>query len=107
MFHALAVLVLLGAGLYLSGVRPSWPWKASPDSGQPVTVSQRYTAPSVPSKALVPEPTPDPVADVDAPLVLRHSIQLVPRTSASASDPEASADTLSLKPENWLHSKEP
>lgn len=109
--HALAGMVVLVAGAYLAGLRLHWPLADNAEGRPDRELPLRYTPPSVPTQSATTEtppelPTPVPV-DVDPPLVLRNSLTLEPRTGRPAPDVEASADTLSLKPENWLHSKEP
>ena len=105
-------MVLTGFALY-NGVRPSWSWMDR-DAEQQASMeapSPRYTPPSVPTLTAPAEASPVQAEvtsfDTDTPLVLRNSLTLEPGTTRPAAAAEASADTLSLKPENWLHSKEP
>lgn len=71
----------------------------------------RYVPPLVPVAVIpadAPPDTPDiAVEDDDAPLVLRNSLNFETRSPTATPVVQTSADTLSLKPENWLHSKEP
>lgn len=111
--HALAGLVLVAAVAYYSGIRPFWPWRNGDDSQQTAQPAPpaRYTPPSVTTVSVpveIPADHPEPVdTDTETPLVLRNSLKLEPGTAGPAPVAEPSADTLSLKPENWLHSKEP
>lgn len=111
--HVLAGLMVLTGFAHYSGVRPPWSSLAHDAEQQSSVVapSPRYTPPSVPTltvPAEVPDVQPEVTSfDTDTPLVLRNSLTLEPRTARPAAVAEASADTLSLKPENWLHSKEP
>ena len=108
--HTLAGMVVLAGAAYFSGLRPQWP--ASDDHQQAShEAAPRYTPPSVPTVSVVVE-TPvhmfDTVTtDANAPLVLRNSLNIESRSAGPEPVAEVSADTLSLKPENWLHSKEP
>lgn len=107
--HAFAALLLLAGVAYLSGVRPSWSWPENPSTDR--EPMPRYVPPLVPVAVIpadAPPDTPDiAVEDDDAPLVLRNSLNFETRSPTATPVVQTSADTLSLKPENWLHSKEP
>ena len=112
--HSLAALTVLAGALYVSGHWPSWPSHAA-DAPAADAVRAPYVAPSVPTtavassaEAVVPPPQDAITAEEDMlPLALRSSVLLAPRSATPSAAPEVSTDTLSLKPENWLHSKEP
>jgi hypothetical protein len=113
--HGLGLLVLALAGAYLSGARvptPAWPQfdVLSRSPAQP-----EAPAASAPPRSAASVSAPDPVAAAepyqspDEPLALRRAWQLAPASGAPIPLPADSGptDTLSLKPETWLHSKEP
>lgn len=108
--------VLVGLALISGAVYLSDHW-----FGRPLTAGEATSAPANPSvvgpaestEAAVPSP-PQPAQTVapdwvDEPMKLKTFRQLGVRTSSAttASAPSGQTDTLSLKPENWLHSKEP
>jgi hypothetical protein len=112
--YSLPVLGGLGAmGLviYVAGL---WPQEPAVPSSHAVTAPERQTsggAPSAPAPSetttVMTTPAEDP--SDQAPLRLRGSVLLNDARATSLPDSVApvSADTLSLKPETWLHSKEP
>ena len=111
--HALAGMVVLAGVAYCSGIRPQWSLAGNDLQSASQEEPLRYMPPSVPT-APVAVPAPVDVFDTvatdpgtDAPLVLRNSMSFEPRSAGPEPVAEVSADTLSLKPENWLHSKEP
>jgi hypothetical protein len=110
--HALAVLTVLVGAAYLRGSLPSWSGGGDPhDTASAAVVHAPYSPPAVPTApAPVPQPPPaDTAPDLESPLTLRTSLALGAHAAAPSPYPgtETSPDTLSLKPENWLHSKEP
>lgn len=109
--HALAGVALLAGAAYFSGSLPSWPGHADrPEKADSALARVPYSPPSVPTA-----PVNAPLAeqhtgqDSDVPLTLRASLALGTTAIAPTPAPETgiSPDTLTLKPENWLHSKEP
>lgn len=111
--YSLPVLGGLGAmGLvaYLAGLWPREPAALSPHV---VSAPERPTdgAPPAPTPSVVTTVTAAPANDPSdrAALRLRGSVRLndVQATPQPESGSPVSADTLSLKPETWLHSKEP
>lgn len=110
--HALAGVAVLVGVAYLTGTLPSWPGRGNHPEGPEVAVARvPYSPPSVPTTTPVHAP-PAPLElapPVDGPLTLRASVALgapmaAPRPATATAN---SPDTLTLKPENWLHSKEP
>ena len=94
----LALLALLVLGAYLAGWLPAMPWLGDHATKAVAAAQEPPVAPT------------DPSAEAsDTPLTLRVSTRSEPRGAAAATAGEAltSADTLTLTPENWLHSKEP
>lgn len=105
-------LVLLTGVAYLGGAFSGW----AEDSIQAAAHPTAVAAPVLHRPSLVPTTTQpslsEPVTDFSEhldPLILRTSTLLAKRTAAPPSPPlsVATADTLTLKPETWLHSKEP
>ena len=109
--HALVVLALAVGAVHFSDH-----WLA-----RPLPTSEPFAAPS-PASAIEPvaptattAPLPEPPALVAAsewvgdPMRLRTSLQLGVQTPGAVTSPVPSGppDTLPLKPETWLHSKEP
>jgi hypothetical protein len=107
---ALASLGLVGTVAYFLGGWPERVTQTPPSPPSSVIPRPAYTAPSVPPPRMAPQ---DPVATGDAsdpsPLTLRASTRLTeaPVAASPETTTTTSADTLSLKPETWLHSKEP
>lgn len=109
--YSLPTAGVLGATalvVYLAGV-----WPQGPDAQpQPVVASPDRappdTAPVLPAPPLS-TALPVEALNDQAPLSLRVSTGLneAPAAPAAETGAPASADTLSLKPETWLHSKEP
>jgi hypothetical protein len=105
----LALVSVIAVVVYLSG---AWPEAAteSPLAQVPsVDTRPSYTAPSVPLPRVASSEPPATAEETDpTPLSLKASTLLtaVPAPAPPAA-PATSADTLSLKPETWLHSKEP
>ncbi len=111
--------------LLLLALFMGWPhlkgWLASIN---PVPLNAPVSAPQQPLKS-TPPPEPKPIdeapatssltnqtpsEDSESPAVLRASTTLIPFTpdpEAMPAPPSLPPDTLPLKPENWLHSKEP
>lgn len=113
--YALLLLALVMGWPYLKS------WLASMN---PAPLNAQVSAPAQPLKS-APPPVPKPVVDApetspltnpmppedsESPAVLRASTTLVPFArdpEAMPAPPSLPPDTLLLKPENWLHSKEP
>lgn len=105
--HVLALAVLVLVVGYLAGVRlpANMLGRASVPTG-----AQHLPVPTtVPATLAHSSRSPLPTGGVGDGLSLQHSWQLAVRASASISTPTDTGptDTLSLKPETWLHSKEP
>ena len=102
--------VLVGAA-YLQGSLPSWQSSGDPpDAPEPAVAHAPYLPPVVPTVQVTSPRAPhDAVPTIERPLTLRASLVLGahPDAPSPAPDTKTSPDTLSLKPENWLHSKEP
>lgn len=97
-----AGLALLIAWGYLAGWLPTMPAAAEP------RMIEAEAAVYAPSPAAV--APPDSTAETDwTPLTLRTSalIGLTANVTTTAVEAPTSPDTLTLTPENWLHSKEP
>lgn len=102
---ALALLIVAG---YLSGRLPAW-------SGTEPRLVEAEAAVYSPAPMAVSVATAaaghlEPVAETDsAPLKLQFSAQIerTARVATAAIEAPTSPDTLTLTPENWLHSKEP
>ena len=109
--HVLAGVALLVGATYLSGSLPSWPDGGHPTAGPAAAVALTPTPQPAAPEVQAPEPPMQQVegAATDQPMLLRASSALEVHAAAPspAADPKISPDTLSLKPENWLHSKEP
>lgn len=108
--HALALMALVLAMAYFSGAR----WPAA--NGLPQTPPVLNTTPlnaGVPPQAPLVEAEPPAqsgaTAETDGPVTLRPALQLAETSATPDSVPIAAGppDTLPLKPETWLHSKEP
>lgn len=97
----LALLALLVVAGYLAGWLPAMPWT---DKRPAKAVAAAHVPP------VAPVASPESAAETNnTPLTLHLSRQLEPHAAATAllGDAQTSADTLTLTPENWLHSKEP
>ena len=110
--HVLVGVTALAGVAYLTGSLPSWSDRgAGPERPAPSVAPAPYSPPSVPTTALVNAPSVEQAAApaTDLPLTLRASLALGAALATPAPAPAApnSPDTLTLKPENWLHSKEP
>lgn len=98
----MAALALLFAAGYLAGWRPAMPAAAEPRMIEAEAAVYEHSPPA--------ETTPESMIPTAwPPLNLRASAQLELTSNAAVTAVEAltSPDTLSLTPENWLHSKEP
>ena len=109
--HASVALLIIGATLFLAS-KLFWPR----GDGHAVAPPAVATPTAIVPDAVSTTPIRTGAADLDqgsspeeAPLVLRASTAWdpLPRSAQEVAAPAASTDTLSLKPENWLHSKEP
>jgi hypothetical protein len=109
--HVLTGMALLVGAAYFSGSLLSWPGHADRAEMADSTLARApYSPPSVPTAPVItPLAEPPTVPDSDVPLTLRASLALGATAIAPPPAPETriSPDTLTLKPENWLHSKEP
>lgn len=102
---ALGALGAVALVAYLAGV-----WPRGPAETKVTTPDLMATDPSLSAPVPVPSPTAGTTAEVEqAPLRLRGSARLndAPPAAVPENADPVSADTLTLKPETWLHSKEP
>lgn len=103
--HALVVLALVLGAVYLSG---HW-LNRSRSAGETTSALAPATSPEATAPPQQP-PVSTVASDwVGEPMKLKAFRQLGAQTSSAitAPAPSGQTDTLSLKPENWLHSKEP
>lgn len=110
--HVLVLIALALAAAYFSGAR--WPASSGPTDKHPGTnavPSNASDSPQALEPVVVAEPPsgPDAASVMDEPVTLRTSPQLGVPSATPSSAPTFSGppDTLPLKPETWLHSKEP
>ena len=109
--HALVALALVFGAVHFSDHWLAWPLSASepvaaPDNTPLVVPADLPAASTPPPEQIAPTAAPDWVGE---PMTLHASRQLdarPPRTT-TAPAPSGLTDTLPLKPETWLHSKEP
>lgn len=102
-----ATLALLVAAGHLAGRLPAWS-RTEPRQVEAEAAVYAATPMDMPPVAAA-EPL-EPAADTDwAPLNLHVSVQIerTARVATTAVEAPTSPDTLTLNPENWLHSKEP
>ena len=109
--HVLGLVAVLAGAAYLHGSLPAWPGGSDPPgTTEPAVAHAPYSPPSVPTAPVtLPQAQPASTVAIELPLTLRTSLALGTHAAAPSPVPgtETSPDTLSLKPENWLHSKEP
>jgi hypothetical protein len=109
--HVLVGFAVLVGAAYLRGSLPPLSGNGEQPTGPEANVTRvPYSPPSVP----VAQPPAPPVLQsqemsTDLPLLLRASSALEVHAAGPSppADTKISTDTLSLTPENWLHSKEP
>jgi hypothetical protein len=111
--HVLVGSAVVTLAAYFTGFLPSWSSIADrPAASENVPARAPYSPPAVPTLATnaPTNPAEQSVEQFDQPLNLRSSLALgIPLVDAQppAAGAIQSPDTLSLKPESWLHSKEP
>jgi hypothetical protein len=102
----LVILALVFAGLHFSDRWLAWPHAA----GAPIAAAAKMPA-AEPAEASAPPPErplpTDATDQVGEPVALHATRQMGARTPGAAPAPSRQTDTLPLKPETWLHSKEP
>lgn len=107
--HALALMALALAMAYFSGAR--WPASNGTKHPPPVLSTAPLNAEAPPQAPVVAEPPAEPDAplEINEPVSLRPALRLADASATPADVPIAVGppDTLPLKPETWLHSKEP
>jgi hypothetical protein len=109
--HVLAGLAVLVGAAYVNGSLPSWRVNGLEPAAPKADLVQAPASPPLVTTVLVGAPTGPQDAEpaTDFPLTLRASSALEVHAAAPSmpADIKISPDTLSLNPENWLHSKEP
>ncbi|MGS5086964.1 hypothetical protein ACVC7V_10675 [Hydrogenophaga sp. A37] len=109
--HVLVALVLIVAAVHFSDRWFVWPLAAGKPIAAPGNVPVVMPAPPPTAPVSLPE-QPAPMAAPDwtvEPITLHAARQLGAQTSGATTSPSPGrqTDTLPLKPETWLHSKEP
>lgn len=109
--HVLVGVALLIGATYLNGSLSSWPATSDRPAGPAAAVASTPSLQPAAPVVQAPEPPVQQAEETatDLPMRLRASSALEVHAAAPSPPvgPKISPDTLSLKPENWLHSKEP